>query len=189
MEEAQMRNLCKIILRIMAIYIGIRSIFYLQNLILYLGSVAFIKQGTEMYVILSYLFSFGILVAIGVCLWIFADKFASSVVKEDCIPQVSYNYEVLQMIAYTAVGIALLANAIPDLIGDVYKIIYMRILKDTINFKGIDTLQVTVPLIVDFLKIVIGVFLVLGVKRIIRIIKLAREAGICKANIEDEKNM
>lgn len=173
------RDIAKLSCKILAIYTVVNAIKVFGYIAF--SSSSFLQQlniGTKILLIITSFMPFVLLSVLGIILWLYADQFAKHIVSDKDLPveELKPNSENIQVIAFTVVGIFVLADAIPRLTEVFSSIILLHSLQEQhIRTIHADTIARAIGLIIQF---IIGFWLFLGSHGIVGLLKKLREAGI-----------
>jgi len=164
-------------LRLIALYFFMTYVLYGINTITY--AMAYLldtrEYSNEPFDIsaLFLIMPMALMVAISILLWVFAGKVANCIIGEDESVDItqSVDYDKAQSIGFSIVGVFVVANALPDLVGCIYQI------AETIKM-GMDYSSIYVEKTISVgLKCIIGIWLILGGRGIVNMIKKVRGGG------------
>jgi len=115
---------------------------------------------------------------IGVLIWIFSNKLAGFMVKpqegQDAnLMSVTFDLDTIQVLAFTVMGVFLIVNTVPSLVSTLA--VYAILPKPDI---GQVRLEVLSALLNSGIQIIMGVWLVLGGKGLVALIKKIRTVGV-----------
>lgn len=159
-----MKNLAKIFIRIYSIYLIMSGILSLPNLI------SMIDFNWIFYIIIHS----SLMSVCGILLWVFSDAIASKIVSDDTInDDISLNYSKIQKVAFSVVGIIILINAVPSITRNIWDII--RLSNTSPDIDKADMLKPTVDIVENAIKAIMGIWLLLGSKGIVNLIRKARK--------------
>lgn len=117
-------------------------------------------------------------VVIGALLWIFSAKLAGSMVKplESQEPEMmtaTFDLDTVQALAFTITGVFLLVNAFPSLVSTLS--VYAVLPEPRMEQMWLEALRRLVDAVI---RIILGLWLVLGSKGLVDLIKKIRTAGV-----------
>ncbi len=175
-------------LRVLSVYIFVQALYMLSIAINFtfisnfinLKSMVDDKGLIILGLIFGSLFPFLILLISGIILWKYTDSIVSKMIprQEDTVEtEAKTNLKELQAIAFSVIGLIILANTIPELFNLIPSIIQMneiRIDLATDTFK----LKVTYAVITNLVKLLIGFALFFGGKGLVGLLHKARELGV-----------
>ncbi len=169
----------KLACRVLAIYIFIKLLPQLQTLLLVYGSNANNLTMLPKYTVLSLVLSIASVGVTAIVLWRYADKIADHMIGDAAVEEentAKINYDALQVIAFSVVGLLALVDGIPDFLKSLADIIGLRALEipGIITYNRSFTLDMLPQLIGNIVKIALGFWLLLGAKGIKRLIALTR---------------
>jgi hypothetical protein len=127
-----------------------------------------------------------IMLIMSILLWIFADRISIAIVnaEPESIEIHKVDYNKIAMIAFTIIGLLVLTNAIPVAIRMVIQ--HSLLLKSQLNYKETSMYADSIARIIgEIVRICIGIWLLIGSKGIIKIIKAFKDLGMDR--IEDVK--
>jgi hypothetical protein len=178
-----MKKICVIFLRIFAIYLFARAI---QSLLLSLpGIVIGFSQAQSsplqvwnfISIISSYIFS----ILIGLLLWIFSENISAFITEEKDSDKAVFNFDIknIQITVFSAVGLIFIVIGFSKLISNVLSYIHItnlyKILANTDVFSSSrHIIEYKYSLISDGIMAVLGIWLLLGSKGIINLIRKSR---------------
>lgn len=124
-------------------------------------------------------------VVIGVLVWIFSDKLSGFMVKskegQDAeMMSVTFDLETVQIMALAITGVILIVNAVPSLIST----LTVYAVSPGPNVNQVWLGQILSRLVDSSVRIILGLWLVLGSKGLVNYIKKIRTAGIRDKNNE-----
>ncbi|MDQ2085185.1 hypothetical protein RBH29_01885 [Herbivorax sp. ANBcel31] len=173
-----MKGLCKILLRVIAVY------FLFSNFDYFVGLYSALRFSSDEIttVITSLLFLFVIILS-SVLLWIFSDKISNLITKDESLPDLNYSYKSLHVIAISTVGIVIIVLAIPHLITSTSNWMVNRELYSQVSsIERFNTYKGTI--ISSIAQIVVGLILVISSNGIVNAIRSLGNAGIYDENKE-----
>ena len=130
--------------------------------------------------LLSYV-STMLLIVFSILLWIFADKISNYLVGEEPsgdIFQVD-DYDKLQSVLFCFAGILILGNAIPVLLSIVFKLVYLG--EEFALYHTEEYITIMVQVISSVIKTLLGIWLLVGNKGIVRLVRKLQTAGVKSA--------
>ncbi|ATW28244.1 hypothetical protein [Candidatus Formimonas warabiya] len=162
-----------IAVKVLAIFTLIKFITYLPSAYNIFDIVSTASSQTSASLqIITFMAPICLLLIVSMCLWLYADEISDRMVKNPGINEkVNINYEGLQSIAFSVVGIIIVADALPALIS---AFIHLKI-DDSFR-----PLNQYINLGTTGLKLVIGLLLLFGSKGLVGLIKYLRTAGLPK---------
>ena len=167
------RVFTKIGLKLIALYFFMTYVLYGINAITYLLNTREYSNEPVDIGALFFTMPMVLMVVISILLWIFAGKVANCFVGEEESVEItqSVNYDKVQSIGFSIVGVFVVANALPDLVGCIYQI------AET-NKMGMDYYGIYIEKTISVgLKCIIGIWLILGGRGIVNILKKVRGGG------------
>ena len=125
-----------------------------------------------------------LLVVFSILLWIFADKISNHLVGEAPSGEIfqDNDYDKLQGILFCFAGVLILGNAIPILFSNVVQLIFLG--KEFALHNTDQYIPMVVNIISLLIKVLIGIWLLVGNKGIVRMVRRLQTAGVKKAEIE-----
>lgn len=179
-----MKALSHVIIKIMAVFYFIRSLFYIEsvvNTIIYVFAKP--ESGMESIINWSYIITPAFMVLISILLWIFADNISNAIVKGmDESVEARYDFDILLNLALIIVGIVLAVMAVSDLISAIYSITQYKNISDRIADKNVS------DIIANALRLIIGVWFTFGFKGLGDMIKRLGRAGVYSLKDEHTGN-
>ena len=179
-----MKGICKVILRIIAILIFLKGFSYIHGIILYFITKSQISSPNVTLDIAFFLISLSGVIVLAILIWAFSGKISSKMVT-DLDDRIELTTDTLLRTAIIAIGVLILADTLPSLIGNLYEYISAQsIIKDQTTSHGYNGfLQVKAGILTDFLKSVIALFMVVGYRSII---KLSNMLSIKKIDADED---
>jgi hypothetical protein len=187
------KDLATLLIRILAIYVFVIALNWFAVGAYQVIMQLFISFGAKgIFTVLIGIMPVLVLIAAGAIIWILSDNISAWIVSgfdngtgndndsDNVISCSSIGVKELQIIAYSIVGLILLANSIPELI---YRISYNIVMKQEFSAAAMDyKIGLYLPLIKDSIQMIIGVGVFLGAKGLSGHLSVAREAGKVKEN-------
>ena len=137
--------------------------------------------------LMSYV-SMMLLVVFSILLWIFADKISNSLVGETQSGETFQvnDYDKLQGILFCFAGLLILGNAIPILFSSGFQLIFQLIFlgKEFALYHTSEYIDIVVKIISSVIKFLLGIWLLVGNKGIVRMVRKLQTAGVKKTEIE-----
>jgi len=157
-----------IALKILSLYIFIQSLIHLSRIASYyiipLFTVNIKPQEESLVNLIVNFIPFLVLVVVGLFLWVYSEKFASIIIKENqqtSLESTNINYQELQSVAFSVVGVVVTTIALPEFFTAVGSLInFLEIGRDyaTNQFK----IEITFHVIEKVIKLILGVGLFFG---------------------------
>lgn len=169
MSSLNKREIAKLACRILSLYTIVKAI-----------SLVFMSlYGYDWATFLQYSLPFVLLFAAGVVLWLAAERLASAMVADFNEPEARAGFSAAdaQMIAFSTLGLFLMAAALPELISSIGKIIMADAMK--IFDLKMTSAVVAIQHAVEFL---IGLGLFGGAGGLVKIFQTLRQAGYREEN-------
>ncbi|MDR3601136.1 MAG: hypothetical protein P4L49_11755 [Desulfosporosinus sp.] len=121
-------------------------------------------------------------VVVGILLWIFSAKLAGFMVKtpEDQDAEMmsaTFDLESVQILAFTIIGVLLIVNAVPSLIPALT--VYAVLPVHNVGQVGLESLS---RLVDSAIRIILGLWLVLGSKGLVNLMKKIKTAGVRRSD-------
>ena len=178
------RILAKIGCRLIALYyfIGYLS-FAIQAAVSIYGMANETGGSQDFTGFLSYA-SMMLIIVFSILLWIFADKISNHLVGEVPSGEIfqDNDYDKLQGILFCFAGVLILGNDIPILFSKVFQLIFLG------KEFALNATEQYIPMVVNvislLIKALIGIWLIVGNKGIVRMVRRLQTAGVKKAEIE-----
>ncbi len=167
--------------RIAFLALRIISVYLLAN---WLGAfsmsvVSLFSYPLNTQVILNGVVSMAVPVLFAILLWIYSDKLAGFMVKpkekeESEMMSVTFDLDSIQILAFTIIGVFLIVNAVPSIISAIT--IFAVMPEPGLDHFGLRNicLMVVTPVI----KIMMGLWLILGGRGLVNLIKKVRTVGV-----------
>ncbi len=174
-----LKGLGKLACRVLAIYIIIKMLPQLQTLILIYGSSVNNLSMLTNYTAIALVLSLAIIGLVVFMLWRYADKIADCMVGDPVVEAenpVNINYDTIQVIAFSVVGLLALVDGIPSLFNSVADIFMFKQFEvpGVITYNRNFMLDMLPRLIGNIVKTALGFWLLLGAKGIKRLISMTR---------------
>lgn len=169
------RALAKIACRLFAIYTFIRFVSYLPAIIYPL----FMKNtnANVSITILPVLPSLILSLAFSIILWTFSEKLSRLMVDDSNIQEeTDIDYNKLQYIAFSVVGLVLVTLSIPNITSTLIE--YIRMISMVEKSAHFSFIQYKAKLAGSIVQFIIGLWLLLGSKGILNGIKKLRKVGV-----------
>ena len=178
------RSWAALLCKVLAIYVLIKAINYTS--IICVLPVSFSHAGTwEMLSnVLSFLVPFVLLAVLGAFLWVRAEYMSRRMVGAHSEDVKAVGAEDVQAITFSAVGVLALSDALPKLAQQLYSVIAMHQAQmQSVEGMYIPTMSGIVGSVV---KLIIGLWLLLGSRGIVHLLRSLRKAGLKKPSSEEE---
>ncbi|MFZ5644442.1 MAG: hypothetical protein ACOY46_12710 [Bacillota bacterium] len=175
------RMLAALSCKVLAIFVLIKVISDLNWASVFISALQPDVGGYEIIIAISAIvISFLFLTAIGYILWFRTDYLTQKMmVKDFAIEESRLKSDDIQAIAFSAVGVIVLADAIPDIVQQIFYIWQMRSAQYMITEQWNNFY--TVSRIAGLsLQIVIGLWLFFGSRGIVGLVRTLRRAGVKK---------
>lgn len=170
------KNLAKIACKVIAITTFIKAIIFLPSIIypFFIDNNFYKISINDM---LSPITTVAVLILFSIILWIFADKIAGCMVnvKEEENEKLNINYDKLQYITFSVIGLFLIATSIPIIsknLVEIYRVNSLGI-KDTYN-----NTKLYSYIIGETIKLLIGLLLIFKSKGLVNILIKLRTVGV-----------
>jgi hypothetical protein len=130
-------------------------------------------------IILSSVVSMALPVAIGVLIWIFSGRLAALMVKPAAgqageeEPAGPVDWDTVQVVAFSITGVFFIVNAVPSLVSAFA--VYTLLPQPNIGQAGLQNASRMAEAVI---RILLGVWLVLGSKGLVKLLKKIRTAGV-----------
>ena len=166
------RDILELAIKIIGIYMVILILSLIHMILISMSTLFKMKETNNLLFIISYTISSIIYFIVAYNFIFRADSLANIICKEDKSFGESNNIqkETIQEIAFTVVGIYLIANALPKITDVIISIILQG------RFKNIQYTRGFTYIISSIVQIGIGIYLVLGSKGLVNTIKKLRGA-------------
>lgn len=175
------KSLAKVACRIMSIYFFSMFIIFVSSTVYSMFSIyqefnreLFMRNLISMIsIVAAYLF-------VSIALWVLADKISCMMVgtSKEADDNINIEYKKMQYIAFSVVGLVIVATSIPDIITT-----SMTLYKVTSPLEGVYNSEITtyqIRLLGEVIQSLIGLFLLFGGKGILNMITKLRTVGISK---------
>lgn len=171
--------------KVLAIYILVGCIKYLSVIVAMPVSAMGVELWQMIILGLSYLAPFVLELALAWFLWARAgylsEKMAGSEVGISEENQA--DMEALQVMVFSAAGVLVLSDALPDLVRQLYSLIVMQHIKFSgAGWNHVSTIANTAGAVV---KLAMGLWLLLGSRGIVRLLGYLRKVGVAKNEPEN----
>jgi len=166
------RDILELAIKIIGIYMIILILNFIHSILISIPWIFERQEHNSLLFIISYTISVLIYFIVAYNFIFRADSLANIICKEDKSLECnsSIQKEIIQEIAFTIVGIYLIANALPKITDAIINIIQQG------RFKNIQFTQGFSYIVDSIVQIGIGIFLVLGSKGLVNSIKKLRGA-------------
>ncbi len=169
-----MKALSCVIIRIMAVFFFVKGLFAVESLVTTI--FYFFSNPGESGIVLNWSVILPPLFMIitAIILWLCAEQIANLIVKGlDADFSTDFNFYMLLKLSLITVGIVLVANAVPDLLSDIYAINrYQDMLNESNTIKHVSSI------ISNSVRLIFGIWFILGFKGIGELVKKLGRAGI-----------
>lgn len=165
-----MKAAAHIAVKVLAIFAFIKFITYLQSIysfsVMVSTSPSEMSASTQMVLLV---FPIVLLLVVSLCLWLYAEEISDRMVRNlQVTEKVNLDYEALQSIAFSVAGIVIIADALPML--------FSTIIRSQLNdYRQMEQL---IGIGSQGLKLFIGIWLFLGSRGIVGLLRSLRTAGV-----------
>ena len=176
----RMKDIVTILCKTLSIITFIKSISYITSfLAFFIQDSSIQSQMSAVY----FLVQPAIFLLISILLWIFADKIAELMVKDETrIDKVlNFNLAEFKIFAYSFLGLIILSQAVPEIVRVLFNLI--KDMQKNQGFYEINTFDLG-RLIQYTLKSIVGFVLLVGPKKVLSSIKATRTAGVITSSGE-----
>lgn len=175
------RILAKMGCRLIAVFYMVTHVGFLPSAVV---SIAGMKRNSDPAAVISIAEAFSPMVfVILLCflLWIYAENISRLMVKGDEpeVPLSEVSYESLRIIAFSFAGVLIAAGALPELLSSATQTILMTSNKIISRGDG-NYISLVARITGQVVKLLIGLWLILGARGIVGGIKYLRTAGVRK---------
>lgn len=177
------RYLAVLLCKVLAIYVFIWAINYTG--IIGMLPVSFAHAGTRemLYTALSFLVPFVLLAVLGVFLWIRAEYMSHRMVGAHSEDVKAAGAEDVQAIAFSAVGVLALSDALPKFVQQLFSIIAMS-QTQMFSLEGMYISNMS-GIAGSVVKLILGFWLFFGSRGIVHLLRSLRKAGLKKPSGEE----
>lgn len=170
------KNLAKISCKVIAITTFIKAFIFLPSII-YTFSIDNNNYKISINDMLPSITTVAVLILFSIILWIFADKISDRMVnvKEEENEKLNINYKKLQYIAFSVIGLFLIATSIPTISKNIFEIYRVNSIgmKDT-YYKA----RLYSSIVGEIIKLLIGLLLLFKSKGLVNILIRLRTIGV-----------
>lgn len=166
------KKLTIIALKILAINVFIRMTFYLPGIMFGILRSDYEMPDRSMEIISS-IIPIILLLILSVLLWVFSDKIARSIVKNDDEEGlISVDYNKVQQVAFSILGVYLISISLPT-----FASVLFRIYKESSIEMGMrNNISMYYPMLVsEITRLILGILLIFGAKGLSNIINKVRK--------------
>lgn len=169
------KEIAYISIKVLAVFVFIKFISYFNGLFSVFNMVLSSDTLSQTGVFTQTILIVGptlLFLVVSMCLWLYADEFSDRMVKGlEVREKVSVNFEDLQSVAFSVVGVVIIADALPMLISAIIRSRMMNLSQP---------IDIMISIGSQGLKLLMGIWLFLGSQGIVGFIRNSKTAGLKK---------
>jgi len=153
-----MKVFTKVLLRIFAIYFGVKVILAIDQLVYLIGAGMKIDKEIVSYNVGNYLFTILLFGIIGLLLWVFSEQISNRIVTEEGNDSIQFNvtYKQLEGIIFRVIGLVLIILSIEPIMKEIIRLF----LTDMNKYDMQQRFYLLISFMNPTIRMVIGLFLV-----------------------------